>query len=60
MPKGGDCMECKVIGVTTFSGIAAYANVMRISSPRTEKGNRIFLGCFAICAAGLAIARAIY
>ena len=63
MPPHGsskDCLQCKIVGVSTFSGIAGYATYLRAVTPRNEIGQRFFLGCFALGAVGIAVARAIY
>jgi hypothetical protein len=52
-----DCLSCKIIGTTTFSGISLYAYHLRKITPKSEKGNRLFFGCFAVATAAVAIHR---
>lgn len=60
-PKPGtteeDCLSCKIIGTTTFSGISLYAYHLRKITPASEKGNRLFFACFAVATAAVAIHR---
>ena len=52
-----DCLSCKVIGTTVFSSIGLYAYYLRAVTPKSEKGNRLFFGCFAITAGAVALHR---
>ena len=52
-----DCLACKIIGTSAFSGISLYAYSLRAVTPKSDRGNRIFFGCFAVAAASIAIHR---
>lgn len=52
-----DCMSCKIIGVSTFTGIGLYALNLRHSTPIADKRQRVFLACFAVSAFGVASLR---
>jgi len=58
--KTKDCFTCRTIGVLTFSGISSYAIYLRMNTPSHDKGQRIFLGVFAIGALSMAIVRGLY
>ena len=55
--KQTDCLQCKIIGTVTFTGVAIYAIHLRQTTPIHKKVDRLFLTCFAIGAAGIAAAR---
>ena len=56
----GDCLQCRVIGVGTFGGIASYALYLRqFKTPASDKGQRLFLAAFAIGAGSIAVLRAV-
>ena len=59
MKGQSDCIQCKVIGVSTFAGISTYAAYLRLTTPKSDKGQRLFLGCFVVGAGAIAIWRAI-
>jgi hypothetical protein len=52
-----DCMQCKIVGVMTFSGLASYAAYLRMNTPRNEKMQRLYLGCVSAGSIALAIWR---
>ena len=52
-----DCMQCKIVGVMTFSGLASYAAYLRMNSTRNEKMQRLYLGCVSAGSIALAIWR---
>lgn len=52
-----DCLSCKIIGTAAFSSIGLYAYHLRAVTPKSEKGNRLFFGCFAIAAGAVALHR---
>jgi hypothetical protein len=56
-PGTSDCLQCKIIGCTTFSGLSIYALNLHRQTPKNDKTQRIFLLAFATGAAGMAIAR---
>jgi len=52
-----DCLSCKVIGMSTFTGIGLYALHLRMKTPVADKRQRVFLACFAVSAFGVASLR---
>ena len=60
-PNGDkDCFTCKAIGTLTFSSLSAYSIYLRATTPKTDKGHRLYLGVMALGFGGVAIARAFY
>jgi len=53
-----DCLECRVTGFITLSGVSGYALYLRAQTPFTNPRHRIFYTAFSATFAGLAIARA--
>lgn len=53
-----DCFQCRVIGTATFGGIALYVNYLRMTTPLSAPGHRLFYGVFAGSALGIAFWRA--
>eukprot|EP00981_Chlorochromonas_danica_P005214 scaffold1046_cov162-Ochromonas_danica.AAC.44 len=52
---GQDCLECRLVGGITLTGLSIYSNHLRmISSARSHK---MFYGAFAIGTAALAAYR---
>jgi len=58
--KGGDCLQCRIIGTATFSGVSAYAYFLRATTPKADRGHRLFLACFSVGAAAVAVHRAFF
>jgi hypothetical protein len=54
-----DCMQCKVIGALTFSGISLYALNLRQSTPKHDKAQRLFLASLMLGAGAVAVWRAL-
>jgi hypothetical protein len=54
-----DCLQCKIIGVVTFSGISMYAANLRRFTPRHDKGQRLFLASLIVGAGAVAVWRAL-
>jgi hypothetical protein len=54
-----DCMQCRIIGTLSFTGISGYAAYLRLNTPRNDKGQRLFLLGFSLTALGVAGWRAI-
>ena len=52
-----DCIGCKVIGVCTFGGISAYAAKLFVSTPKSNRTQRIFLSCMGLGALSVAAVR---
>ena len=52
-----DCLSCRIVGTAAFSGISAYALQLRSMTAKSDKGNRMFLLCFSIGAAAVAVTR---
>lgn len=55
-----DCIECRIVGMVTFSGIAGYAAYLRMATPKSDRGQRLFLGGIVVGATCVAIHRAIF
>jgi len=53
-----DCLQCRVIGASTFGGIASYLNYLRMTTPVSAPGHRLFYAVFAGSALGVAVWRA--
>jgi hypothetical protein len=54
-----DCLGCKLVGVGTLGGIAAYNSYLFSLTPRSARGSRLFYLGFGGAAAALAVYRAI-
>ena len=52
-----DCMQCKIVGVMTFSGLASYSAYLRMNTPRNQKMQRVWLGCVSVGSIALAVWR---
>ena len=42
-----DCLGCRIVGTGTMGALALYWNHLRMSAPKSAKGNRLFLGTMA-------------
>lgn len=51
------CLTCKLIGVSTFTGIGLYTSYLLINTPKLNKTNRIFYSIFSLSAFTIAIIR---
>lgn len=56
-PHGVDCMECKIVGTLSFTGLSGYALYMRMNTPKHDKVQRIYLAGVAVVSFGLAVWR---
>ncbi len=45
VPK--DCLECRVAGFVTLSGISGYFAYLRMNTPVYDKKQKLFLGCLS-------------
>lgn len=54
-----DCLQCKIIGVVTFSGISMYAANLRRLTPRHDTSQRVFLASLIVGAGAVAVWRAL-
>ena len=52
-----DCLECRVTGFLTLSGVSGYALYLKAQTPLTNPRHRIFYTAVSAAFAGLAIAR---
>jgi len=52
-----DCLECRITGFLTLSGVSAYALYLKAQTPLTNPRHRLFYSAFSVTFAGLAIAR---
>ena len=43
-----DCLGCRIVGTGTMGALALYWNHLRMTAPKSAKGNRLFLGTMAI------------
>ena len=46
--QSADCMECRMIGVVTLSGISLYMNHLRMMTSVSNRTNRIFLASMSV------------
>ncbi len=54
-----DCLECRIVGVTTFSALATYAGYLLATAPKTVgKGHKLFYAFMIVTNSSLAIMRA--
>lgn len=52
-----DCMECKIVGTLSFTGLSGYALYMRMNTPKHDKVQRMYLAGVAVASFGLAVWR---
>jgi hypothetical protein len=52
-----DCLQCRIVGTTTFTGVSLYALHLRAITPKNDRGNRLFFTCFSLGAAAVAFHR---
>lgn len=52
-----DCLSCKIIGVSTFSGIGAYGSYLYFITPKNNSKNRLFYSIFTLTSFSLALFR---
>jgi hypothetical protein len=45
--KKSDCLQCRIVGTGTMTGLAIYSNHLRLMSPINAKGNRLFYGALS-------------
>ena len=54
-----ECTPCKVTGVLVLCGFSAYWNHLRLSTPKSARTQRIFLGTTSLGFLGLALMRVV-
>lgn len=52
-----DCLQCRIVGTLTFTGVSLYALHLRAMTPKDARGNRLFFACFSFGAAAVAFHR---
>ncbi len=58
-PVFKDCLECRVTGCLTLSGVSLYALHLRLQTPIRNPGHRLFYAAFSAAFAGAAVYRGI-
>ncbi len=53
-----DCVECRITGFLTLTGVSVYAQYLKIQTPLHNTRHRLFYTVFSTAFAGMAIARA--
>lgn len=53
-----DCLECRITGTLTLSGLSAYSFYLRQQAPKVNVKNRIFFGFFGAAFGAAAFWRA--
>ena len=57
-PVSKDCLTCRTVGVLTFGGVGVYMLHLFQTTPKRDKGQRLFVAAFAAAAFGLSAYRA--